>query len=157
MSTGKQGTSFYSSTPSRPPDSVKARLDRMSLDIAVDALFCSGLAVSTQQACRSGKKRYQEFCARLNVQALSATEQQLCQFVTCLAGDNLCHSTIKCYLRHLHLALEWADPGISRMARLEQVLRGVKYLQAKKRKPLAPLPITVDHLNLLNGVWAKDS
>ena len=125
----------------------------------MDALFRNGLAVSTQQAYRSEKKRYRDFCSRLNVQALPATEQQLCQFVAWLAGVDLCHSTIKCYLsgvRHLHLELEWADQGISSMARLEQALRGVKYLQSKKKKkPLAHLPITVEHLNLHIGVWGK--
>jgi len=43
-------------------------------------------------------------------------------------------STIKCYLsaiRQLHIAQGAGDPGIGNMAKLEQVLKGIKAAQAK--------------------------
>lgn len=90
-----------------------------------------------------------------------AQEHQLCQYVSFLAIDNLCHNTIKCYLsavRHLHIAEGWGDPGISKMARLEQVLRGIKSMQARgKTKERPRLPISIDLLHKLRGVWQREA
>ncbi len=76
--------------------------------------------------------------------------------MSCLAIDNLCHNTIKCYLsavRHLHIADGLGDPGISEMARLEQVLRGIKSMQARgKVKEKQRLPISIDLLHKMRGV-----
>ena len=64
---------------------------------------------------------------------------------------------MKCYLaavRHLHIAEGAADPQISRMARLEKILRGIKLTQAKgtgRRKER--LPISIDILAKLKGAW----
>ena len=87
---------------------------------------------------------------------LPAAEHQLCQFVSLLANQSLCHNTIKSYLaavRHLHIAEGYGDPHISRMAKLEQVLRGIKLVQAKGEKKPPRLPITPQHLTNLRGVW----
>ena len=73
--------------------------------------------------------------------AIPASENQLCQFVVCLAIEKISHSTIKCYLcaiRHLHIAVGQGDQQICDMARLEQVLRGVKSTQAKENKAQRP-------------------
>ena len=73
----------------------------------------------------------------------------------------MCHNTIKCYLsaiRHLHIDEGLGDPGISKMARLEQVLRGIKSIQAKQgRKERPRLPISLDMLRKLHDVWTVDS
>lgn len=89
-----------------------------------------------------------------------ASEHQLCQFVSALASEGLKYSSIKCYLsavRHLHLEKKLPDPNIGSMARLEQVLRGVKSFQSKQSPPPKPrLPITPDILLKLKKVWNKD-
>ena len=69
------------------------------------------------------------------------------------------HSTIKCYLsavRQMHVAEGYGDSRMSSMARLEQVLKGIKSLQARTRgRSLPRLPITPDLLLKMNGVWQK--
>ena len=78
------------------------------------------------------------------------SEHQLCQFVSSLANEGLKYSSIKCYLsvvRHLHLEKKLSDPNKGSMARLEQVLWGVKSVQSKQSPPPKPrLPITHDIL-----------
>ena len=77
-----------------------------------------------------------------------------------LANEDLRHSTIKCYLaaiRHLHVAQGVGDPNISSMAHLEQVLRGVKGVQAKTSKRLNRLPITPELLRKIRLVWVAGS
>ena len=93
-----------------------------------------------------------------NIQPIPASEQHLCQYIAYLAMAGLAHSTIKCYLsavRHLHIAEDAGDPGISRMPRLEQVLRGVKRTQARsKSKVKERLPITIEILDTLRKFWS---
>ena len=124
----------------------------------MDQLFKDGLAPSTQRAYEAGKRRYRSFCADVGQPPLPATEQSLCRFVAKLEGDGLAHSTIKSYLsavRHLHLEERLRDPRICDMARLEQVLRGVKISQAKRGKQGGSrLPISVDILEKLRAAWA---
>ena len=78
-----------------------------------------------------------------------------------LATDNLCHNTIKCYLsavRHLHIAEGLGSPGISSMARLEQVLRGIKSMQARGNVKERPrLPITIELLHKMRRVWQEEA
>jgi hypothetical protein len=86
-------------------------------------------------------------------------ERQLCLFVSFLASQKLCHSTIKCYLaavRHLHIAEGFGDPLICDMARLEQVLKGVKSVQSKEPlRRTTRLPITHELLAKLRGIWVS--
>ena len=88
---------------------------------------------------------------------IPASETQLGQFVSYLALANLAHSTIKCYLaavRHLHIAEGVPDPQISKMARLEQILRGIKLSQAKSgKRGKERLPISIDILATLKAAW----
>ena len=118
----------------------------------------NGLAASTRKAYNTAKKRYKEFCTARSIQPVPASEAQLCQFVSYLANDHLAHSTIKCYLsavRHLHIAEGMGDPGIGSMARLEQVLKGIKSVQARTpSQGRAPrLPITPDLLRSMKQSW----
>ena len=84
-------------------------------------------------------------------------EDYLCQFCAFLADQGLSHQTIKCYLsavRHQQIAMGFLDPNISGMARLEQVLRGIKRVKAKQAQPDKPrLPITLPILSKLREVW----
>ena len=87
----------------------------------------------------------QAFCLQNGLSPTPAAENQLCLFVSSLANEKLCHNTIKCYMaaiRHLHIADGWGDPHISNMSRLEQVLRGIKSVQAKGPSRASRLPIT---------------
>ena len=127
------------------------------LDRAVDFYFQNGLAPSTRRVYNSAKKCYLSFCQDKDLLPIPASEQQLCRFVANLANKNLCHNTIKCYLaaiRHLHVAEGAGDPRIHNMARLEQVLRGIKSVQSKgPKRAQARLPITPELLRRLHQVW----
>ena len=120
--------------------------------------FRNGLAPSTQKTYSSAKKRYLQFCKDKSLSPLPAPEKQLCQFVSSLAIQSLCHNTIKSYLaaiRHLHIAEGYGDPHIHAMTRLEQVLKGIKMIQSKGPKKRERLPITPNHLAKLKEVWSS--
>ena len=122
--------------------------------------FLNGLAESTRKTYNSAKKRYIAFCAGRGECPVPTSESLLCQFVSHIANNNLCHSTIKSYLsavRHLHIAEGRGDPGISSMARLEQVLKGVKLVQARTppQGRVVRLPITLDLLRRMKESWQK--
>ena len=83
----------------------------------------------------------------------------MCQFISSLAIQSLCHNTIKSYLaaiRHLHISEGYGDPSIHSMVRLEQVLKGIKAVQSKGPKRTERLPITLDHLAKLKEVWSSE-
>lgn len=126
----------------------------------MDFYFKNGLAVSTQRTYNAAKKRYAQFCIVTGRRITPASEHQLCCYVAWLAMQNIAHSTIKCYLsavRHLHIAEGLVDPKISSMARLEQVLRGVKSTQAKGlKRPRPRLPISIELLNKMRQQWQKE-
>lgn len=86
-----------------------------------------------------------------------ANEDYLCKFCAFLANQGLSLQTIKCYLsavRHQQIAMGFLDPHISGMARLEQVLRGIKRVKAKQVQSDKPrLPITLPILSKLKEVW----
>lgn len=124
----------------------------------MDFYFRNGIAVSTQKAYNSAKKRYNTFCTENTFPPLPTSEHLLGRFVSALANENLCHNTIKCYLsgiRHLHIAEGFGDPNISGMAKLEQVLKGIKSTQAKGVKKTPRMPITPELLLKLKCAWIK--
>ena len=94
---------------------------------------------------------------QLGLLPIPASEQQLCQFSAFLAEHNLLHKSIKCYLaavRHLHVASGAADPHVSNMPRLQQVLKGIKHSQANKhQKGCTRLPITLEIMKHLKCLW----
>ena len=89
------------------------------------------------------------------------SEHLLCQYVSHLTLLKLSHNTIKSYLaavRHLHIEEGLADPEISKMARLEQVLRGIKATHARcKQKGKPRLPISVKLLSKLKESWQREA
>lgn len=130
-------------------------MDLQALDRTVEFYFQNGLAASTRRAYGSAKSRYARFCSSNSLTPLPASGHQLCQFVSHLANENLCHSTIKCYLsaiRHLHVAEGYGDPNICNMARLEQVLKGIKSIQAKSLKKPTRLPIIIPRVTAENEI-----
>ena len=121
--------------------------------------FSHGIAASTQKTYTSAKRRYFQFCYTNHLNPLPASEHQLCQFVAALAKEGLSHSTLKGYLsgvRHLHLENHYKNPNINTMARLEQVMKGIKALQAKAKVTNLPrLPMTPELLARIKQVWTK--
>ena len=102
----------------------------------MERYFLHSLAESTRKTYNLAKRKYSEFAAKHGFQPLPASEHQLCQFVSYQAEGKLCHSTIKCYLSavcQMHVAEGYGDPHMNSMARLEQVLKGIKSLQARTR------------------------
>ena len=123
----------------------------------MERYFQEGLASSTQKTYASAIRRYVEFCKSLNLDPVPASEFQLCRYSAFLAQDNLRHNSIKGYLaavRQLHLAVGRPDPHIHEMARLAQVLRGIKRCQARAgAQPRPRLPISPELLVKLRQVW----
>ena len=78
------------------------------------------------------------------------------------AEGKLCHSTIKCYLsavHQMHVAKGYGDPRMSSMARLEQVLKGIKSLQARTRGRSLPRSAAQNERGVAEkryhlGLWA---
>ena len=89
------------------------------------------------------------------------SEQHICQYVSKLSEEGVSHASIKCYLsavRHLQIAQGFADPHMSDMPKLEQVVKGVKSFQARNRPGhRVRLPITPDILLKIRGEWENDS
>ena len=119
--------------------------------------FERGLTLSTQNTYASAKKRFVSFCERFNVPPLPVSEEKLCNFASFLATEGLSHKTIKCYLsgvRNLQLAFGLKDPEVGRMARLQQIIRGIKFDNGKRRVPCqSRLPITPNILSMIHKVW----
>ena len=116
----------------------------------MDFYFQRALANSTQQSYASAQSRYHTFCNQFLIPPLPVQEVHLCRFASFLANEEVSHSTIKCYLsalRHLQIANNLPDPGISSMPKLEKVIRGIKSQQSLKRSSGDKrLPITPDLL-----------
>ena len=115
------------------------------------------VAESTRRSYSSAQRRYLQFCRDQNLSPVPTSEGQLCQFVSYLALANLSHNTMKCYLsaiRHLHIAEGAGDPQISKIPRLEQVLRGIKLTHARGEKEgNVRLPVSIDVLEKMREVW----
>lgn len=122
--------------------------------------FQQGLAPSSKRVYKSAKDRFISFCQKFNFNPLPVTETLLCQYVSYLAEENIMHSTIKVYLsaiRHLHIENHMPDPHIASMARLEQVVKGVKRDQARKLpNQRTRLPITADLMRQMKSVLMKN-
>jgi hypothetical protein len=59
-------------------------------------------------------------------------------------------------IRHLHIAQGFGDPHIKCMAKLEQVLKGIKSVQCREpAKRVSRLPILPVHLQKLREVWGR--
>ena len=123
--------------------------------------FQNALAPSTRRSYSSAKKRYLQFCLHFNFQPVPVSEQHICQYVSKLSEEGVSHASIKCYLsavRHLQIAQGFADPHMSDMPKLEQVVKRVKSFQARNRpKHRVRLPITPDILLKIRGEWENDS
>lgn len=122
--------------------------------------FQQGLAPSSKRVYKSAKDRFTLFCQKFHFNPLPVTETLLCQYVSYLASQNIMHSTIKVYLsavRHLHIENHMPDPHMGGMARLEQVVKGVKRDQARKLpSQRIRLPITADLMQKMKSILMKN-
>ena len=81
----------------------------------------------------------------------------LCHFAAALASKCIAHSTLKVYLsviRQLQIEKGLPDPKMQNMAKLSQVLRGVRATQAGKSTTVR-LPITPQILERIKEAWER--
>ena len=159
-SSGRQNALVNSRRANPALNPVTPRLDLPTLDRAVDNYFSAGLASSTSRVYRTGINRYLEMCRQLNTPPTPATEELLCKFVAHLALNNITVSTIKVYLsgvRQLHVREGRPSPPTTGMARLMQVLRGIKISQAASNRPARQRsPITPEILRQVKARWQQE-
>ena len=99
-------------------------------------------------------------CRNFSLTPTPASEETLCKFATYLALHNISCNSIKVYLsgvRQLHVREGLPPPQISDMARLAQVLRGIKSSQATARLQVDRhrLPNTSQILCRLKAHWKQ--
>jgi len=112
-------------------------MELQKLGQAVQGYFRAGLAPSSQKTYLSAERRYLKLCKGFQLDPLPTSEQILSYFAACLGQH---HSTIKTYLsgvRQLQIAHGGIDPGIDKVPRLQQVLRGMKAECGNKESLLA--------------------
>ena len=139
------------------------RLDVTALEHAVEHYFHSGIAPSTSRVYAVGANRYLAVCDQLNTQPLPTSEQLLCKFAAHLATLTIAYSSIKVYLaavRQLHVRSGLPPPRSDDMAKLQQVLRGIKISQGKlnlsqsqSRRPRRPISLEI--LQDIRDLWAQ--
>ena len=117
--------------------------------------FAKGLAKSTLKFYQSGIRRYKSFCTSLGRPSIPITEDTLAVFVASLAKEGVSHASLRVYLsalRHHQIESGHGDPSISRMVRLEYILKGIKRdnVQSsnprKDRQPITPSILLRYHL-----------
>ena len=117
-----------------------ARLAISSLEIEAERLLSKGVAASTGKVYATAQRLFQDFCHRLSLTPLPASESTLILFVTELAQTRA-HSTIRTYLagvRHLHVTRGLGNP-LTNTLKLDLVLRGIHRVQPNKKTPRLPV------------------
>ena len=123
--------------------------------------FRSGIAPSTNRVYTAGARKYLTLCNHLRSAPLPATEQLLCKFSAHLATNNIAFTSIKVYLaavRQLHISNGLPPPRTDEMARLQQVLRGIKITQGRENISLVRRhrhPISLEVLHEIQSIWSK--
>ncbi len=124
----------------------------------METLFRKGIAPSTERMYGVARRRYLGFCGKYGWPPLPVSEKLLCQFVAFLAGEGLMHSSIKAYLeavRQLQVEAGRGDPGLGKMPKLGQVVRGVQRWRSEQgRRQRQRKPMTVEVLEVLRTSWS---
>ena len=98
---------------------------------------------------------------RLNRPVLPISEDTLAAFVASLAKEGVSYASLKVYLaaiRHYQIKNGQGDPGISRMVRLDYIMKGIRRDGALKSNPRKERqPITPALLSRLFSVWERQS
>jgi hypothetical protein len=156
---GRQGADTDSPATTRCSAREQTGLAVNVLDSSVQFYLTHSIAPSTRKAHTTGQKKYMylELCSKRQCPPYPVIEDTLCYYCAFLADKGLTQQTIKCYLsavRYQHVSQGFADPHMSDMARLEQVLRGIKIVRARKEeKSRTRLPITPAILWTLKKAW----
>ena len=103
----------------RPDGQGTAQLDLTTLDQTVQQLLQAGLATSMQCSYMAGKRKFLSFCHDSNTSPLPLTEQKLSNFMAFEVNQGLRHQSA---IRHMQI--QWGDPRVTAMPRLELMLRG---------------------------------
>ena len=128
----------------------------------MERYFSSGIASSTSRVYRAGINRYLGMCHELCIPATPTSEDVLCKFVSYLALNNISIGTIKVYLagvRQLHVSGGYPPPNTAEMAKLAQVMRGIKISQAVSNGTTTArhrLPITPEILRQIKAQWQRE-
>ena len=120
----------------------------LQLEVKAAEYLGRGIAPSTAKAYSSAQKIFLEFCSRLGLTPLPASEETLILFVAELAQARS-HATIRSYLsgvRHLHVIHGHANP-LHNTLRLDLVLKGV--LRTKQKQSRPRLPVTPQILRVI--------
>lgn len=124
----------------------------------MERYFSAGLAAATKKTYQAGQRHYLAFCTQSGISPVPASEDTLCRFAAVLASKGIAHSTMRVYLsatRQLHIAKGLPDPGIENMAKLSQVLRGIRSTQPGKSK-FVRMPITPGMLVRIKKAWEEE-
>ena len=124
-------------------------MDFTLLDMSVQELVSAGIASSNQKSYTSGARRFEKFCQVFAISlAYLVDEQTLSRLLAYLFNDGL--SFYFTAVRYTQISLGHGDPHISRMARLEYVIKGAKRSGLGRRHRL---PITPGILEYMKSVW----
>ena len=127
------------------------RLAVARLEVQAEGLLSKGIAPSTSKVYSSVQRIYLEFCSRLNLTPLPASEATLILFATELAQTRA-HSTIRNYLagvRHLHVTQGHGNPLLGTL-KLDLVLKGIHRI--KPNQSQARLPVTPSIMAKIKGI-----
>ena len=116
-----------------------------------EQLLRQGIASSTSKVYTSAQKAFLEFCRRLQLTPLPASECTLILFVAELAQSHS-HAMIRTYLvgvRHLHVSHGLGNP-MEGALKLELVLKGARRKEPKQKT--TRLPITPSILEKVKQV-----
>ena len=128
------------------------------MDRAVEQYFSSGLAEATKKTYQAGQKHYLSFCENSATPPYPVSEEALCRFAAVLAGKGIAHNTIKVYIsatRQLQISKGLPDPRVEGMAKLAQVLKGVRSSSTGFSK-FVRLPITPKILSRIKQTWEAE-
>ena len=105
----------------------------------------------------SGQNQYLKFCEKYYLQPFPTFESALTLFVAYLHQKALSPGTIKSYLaaiQYHQISQGLKDPNVSKMPRLEYIIKGIKRLSLHSTR--CWLPITPPILIKLKEVWKAD-
>ena len=100
-----------------------------------------------------------DFCCKVDLTPFPMTESNLMYFVTFLYNEGFSAGTVKSYLsaaRYTQISLEFGDPSVAGMPKLELVIKGLKKRTATGQSH-ARLPVTPEILRVLKKVWEDDA
>ena len=138
---------FNTQTPTTNFRSQQSRLGISKLQKALQGYYKQGLAATTHKINSAGINHYLSFCNSAKLTPLPTSKKTLLLFVTHLRQLKLSHMSIKMYLsaiRSWHISSGYFKSFENQLSpKLEQVLKGIKFSQAKSNPLHSRLQITI--------------